>query len=276
VKNYKVTKEKYREIQQSGERPGFGGEVAARESNLIAGTALKEMYEELEDNLETLSRQNNQPIRFGQEIQLLNMDSHKYLSFLPQKKALNNNEDFAVELAEEFSDLTTFKLQPVFYYQQNNGGLVLDEDEVYIVSCAEETKGSFEPYLSKSDPKSKLSIDDPKASDEVLKPELSISVEKSVHFRVKLFSDFLDGNENLLKVNDVIWITYNQFNINLECFGGENPQNIEGKFGLKSESGAQKEIEGNSKGMFSIENFDDNMPGGYVQWGKPYKLKHLP
>jgi hypothetical protein len=164
VKNYKVTKEKYRDIQASGERTGFGGEVALRESNLIAGNALKEMYEELEDNLETLSLQNNQPLKFGAEIQLLNMDTHKYLSFLPHKKALINNDNFAVELVEEFSDLTTFKLQPVFYYQQNNGGLVLDEDEVYIMSCAEETKGSFEPYLSKSDEKGTLLLIDQKCA----------------------------------------------------------------------------------------------------------------
>lgn len=121
-----------------------------RDANVSSGAQLKEMYDELDDNLEILKRNNSQYVKFGNQVQFLHIETQKFLGFLPMKSANVEPDNLALELVDEFSDLTAFKLLPVFNYQANNNGLIMNGDEVYIASCSEQAKGNSQPYISAS------------------------------------------------------------------------------------------------------------------------------
>lgn len=149
---YEDSKAKLGEIQADKELKDFAFQNKMRENNVASGSLLREMFDELDDNLEILKRTNAQHVKFGNQVQFLHEESHKFLAFCPGKSSFVEPDNLAVELSDEFSDLTTFKLLPVFNYQANNKGLIMDSDEVYIVSCAEQAKGNYQPYLSVSKP----------------------------------------------------------------------------------------------------------------------------
>ena len=149
---YEDSKQKFMEIQADKELKDFAFQNKMRENNVTSGSLLREMFDELDDNLEILKRTNAQHVKFGNQVQFLHLESHKFLSFCPGKSSFVEPDNLAIELVDEFSDLTTFKLLPVFNYQANNKGLIMHSDEVYIVSCSEDSKGSYQPYLSVSKP----------------------------------------------------------------------------------------------------------------------------
>lgn len=154
---FEDSKSKLSEIQADKELKDFSYQNKMRENNVVSGSLLREMFDELDDNLEILKRTNSQHVKFGNQVQFLHLETHKFLAFCPNKSSYVEPDNLAVELVDEFSDLTTFKLLPVFNYQANNKGLIMDSDEVYILSCAEQAKGSYQPYLSVSKSVCKLS-----------------------------------------------------------------------------------------------------------------------
>lgn len=229
------------------------------------------MYNELDDNLEILRRNNSQPVKFGNMVQFLHVETQKFLGFVPSKNSSVEPDNLVIELRDEFSDLTTFKLLPVFNYQANNNGLIMNNDEVYIMSCAEQTKGNFEPYLNAS--KSFAVV-----PGEKKKKELNITVEKLSSFRINIVNTYMDDLDKILKVHDVIGISYSELELNLCSVGYPNQDTDEPQYGLlnmKETSSSVAGLQGNSNGMFRIENCDDSTAGGFVEWGKPYSLKHL-
>lgn len=143
------------EIQADKDLEDFAFQNKLRENNISSGSLLRDMFDELDDNLEILKRTNSQHVKFGNQVQFLHEESHKFLAFCPGKSSKVEPDNLAIELADEYSDLTTFKLLPVFNYQANNKGLIMDSDEVYIVSCSEQAKGSYQPYLAVSKPASR-------------------------------------------------------------------------------------------------------------------------
>jgi len=148
--SFAAAKNKYTQLQEEKSLTGFALQNSRRESNIESGTILKEMYDELDDNLEILKKNNGTDVKFGSQVQFLHVDSQKFMSFMPHKSSIIEPDNLGVELSDEFSDLTVFKLLAVFNYQANNNGLILDNDEVYIMNCTESTKGAYEPYLNAS------------------------------------------------------------------------------------------------------------------------------
>jgi len=105
--------------------------------------------------------------------------------------------------------------------------------------------------------------------------EINVTTEKSCSFRINIFSPYLDANDDNLKVSDVIGVTYSELGLNLASIGYKNMPRQEGRFALRDETDRIASLRGNSNGMFRVENYHDNEPGGFLQWGKKYRLKHL-
>ena len=188
---------------------------------------------------------------------------------MPTKSSVAEPDNLAVELVDEFSDLTTFKLLPVYNYQTNNNGLIINGDEVYIVSCCEETKGSYDPCLNVSREVS--------AQDGGLQAyrELNVTVEKVSSFKISIFSNYLDNFEDNLKINDIIGLTQSELGLGLISVGYTSVDDQRGRLALREEGDKMSNLSGNSNGMYRLENFDGSSQGGFVVWGRQYRLKHI-
>lgn len=232
------------------------------------------MYDELDDNLEILKRNNSQYIKFGNQVQFLHIESQKFLGFLPMKSANVEPDNLALELVDEFSDSTAFKLLPVFNYQANNNGLIMNGDEVYIASCSDQAKGNYQPYMNASKLITAHRNADSNAKD-VPWREMNISLEQNTSFKLNIFSCYLDNFTDNLKVNDVIGVSYAELGLGFISIGYDDMEHQPGSFAIKEESNKMANLIGNSNGMYRIENFDNDQSGGFLEWGKPYKLRHL-
>ena len=269
-----VAKNKYSKLEEEKKLTGFALQNSRRESNVMSGSVLKEMYDELDDNLDLLKKYNGTPVKFGSYVQFLHMDSQKFLGFSPNRSSQSEPDNLAVELADEFSDLTKFKLLPVFNYQANNNGMIFNGDEVYVLSCSQVTKGSYEPYLNASKAISSITSLENQQDDTALR-EINMTVDKNSSFRLNIFSSYIDNYDNLLKVSDVIGITYSELGLNLVSVGYKGMKKQVGRFSLRVETDKLASLLGNSNGMYRIENYDSKDSGGFLEWGKSYRLKHI-
>jgi hypothetical protein len=104
---------------------------------------------------------------------------------------------------------------------------------------------------------------------------MNINLERSTSFRINIFSCYLDNFFDNLKVNDVIGISYSELGLGFISVGYKETKYQAGSFAIKDESNKLGSMIGNSNGMYRIENFEDGQAGGFLEWSKPYKLKHL-
>lgn len=104
---------------------------------------------------------------------------------------------------------------------------------------------------------------------------MNITIEQPTSFKLNIFSCYLDNFSDNLKVNDVIGVSYAELGLGFISIGYEAMNRQTGSFAIKEESSKMANMMGNSNGMYRIENYDNDQPGGFLEWGKPYKLKHL-
>lgn len=102
-----------------------------------------------------------------------------------------------------------------------------------------------------------------------------MNLEKSTSFRIRIFSCYLDNFFDNLKVNDVIGISYAEQGLGFISVGYQEIERQCGSFAMREETNKLANLTGNSNGMYRIENFFDGQVGGFLEWSKPYKLKHL-
>mgnify|MGYP000934468064 FL=1 len=114
-------------------------EKIAKES--ISGVRKLELAEELKDrlsmeiklNLDVFEKALGQPISYEQPVQFLHVASNKFLS-LVNKEADIERENLKLELVEQPSEWTIFKIGPSFKHQKASEGIIYLNDFVYIKS----------------------------------------------------------------------------------------------------------------------------------------------
>jgi len=124
----------------------------------------------------------------------------------------------AIELHEEFSDETFFRLKQVYNFQQENRGYIMDGDEIYIESISLSSRAGFDPFWHAS--KSKYVF---KGSRKYEKKELNVSTEKKSPFKIKIFSEYKNEADHFIQVHDVVWLNYSENKLSLIAKGGMKP-----------------------------------------------------
>ncbi|KAM3147608.1 hypothetical protein pb186bvf_000415 [Paramecium bursaria] len=232
---------------------------------------VKKMEDESIINSEQYIKLKGQSIFYGQSFQFLHLTSNKYLSFYPHVVAEFDSEGWKSGLREEHCEETYFKFISCFSFQQETGGYIFDEDTVNIVSTLD-----MEPGLNAS---KQISRDYHEQDKHQCKRELTVTPEKRGFWKIIIYSRY-NEQSSYLSVFDIVWINYAEQNLNLLV---QKYSKIDEKKYLKFEKGEDGEkynkFVGDSNGMFVVENDDDVSQqfqlGGFVEWNKKYKLKHL-
>lgn len=97
----------------------------------------------------------------------------------------------------------------------------------------------------------------------------------SFSFKLELFEKYLEKNDGHLKVNDVVGITFSELDLALQARQVPGNQQVTSSFVVQDNITAQEYSADSPNAMFRIENFDESKPGGFLEWDKPYRLKHL-
>jgi hypothetical protein len=104
---------------------------------------------------------------------------------------------------------------------------------------------------------------------------MNINLNESTSFRIRIFSCYLDNFAENLTVNDVIGVSYSELGLSFISVGYSEMERQLAGFAIKEESNKLANLNGNSNGMYRVENFNEDQSGGFLEWSKPYKLKHL-
>ena len=251
---------------------GFIFHNSMRKLDVDSGNVLKVMYGELEDNLEILKRNNNSKVKFNQNLQFLHMESLRFLSFQPSKPSEKEKGNLAIELSDEFSALSIFKLLPVFNYQADNEGLIMNGDEVYVACSTESSKVTAAAFLNASKP---FTMEEEQKGGPSHMRELNASFNKGCSFQINIFSNYLDNFEDNLKVNDIVGISFSELGLHFISVGYKDMENQTAKLSLVNQNEKVNTNIHNSNGLYRIENFDERSHGGFLEWGKHYKIKHI-
>ncbi|EGR30411.1 MIR domain protein [Ichthyophthirius multifiliis] len=269
---------------------------------------VKQMDEEAQLNYEQYKKLKGTPVLYGQIVQFLHYNSNKYL-YLDQNHVSDYEYDnLKVQLKEEYSDQTCFRILPCFSYQQENQGIIYNNDFIYIKSTLECRNNSGELYLHASADAldlnqkkqkllkkiSKSNTSNNESEKNYKKKEINASSEQKSQWKIRIFSEYVDDK---LSVCDIIWINYSEqdvyiiyeflllyifyqkkkkkkkLNLITQKYDESNEKYLLKFEGFEQTEKYQKFI-GNSNGMFIIQS--QNMhKGGLVEWNKDYKLRHL-
>ena len=90
------------------------------------------MEEESLLNIDKFQKDKEQPIMYGEKIQLFHIQSNKFLSFDLTKVSDLENDNLRVSLSDEYKEETCFRIEPCFSFQQDSKGLIFDNDIVNI------------------------------------------------------------------------------------------------------------------------------------------------
>ena len=112
---------------------------------------LKTMEEECALNFEQYEKLKGTPIRYGQAIQLMHHNSHKFLVYDLNHVSDYETDNLKISLKTEYSEESCFRILPCYSYQQESQGNIYDDDTVHIVSMLDHSKKMIsEPYLHAS------------------------------------------------------------------------------------------------------------------------------
>lgn len=125
-----------------------------------------------------------------------------------------------------------------------------------------------------------------------IKREMNISADKKTAFEIYIFSEFLDEKKGFLAACDLFWINLSELDVFLIFFFYDKYEKLtligdsvnvdkssshSFKFiGCETTEKFKKFI-GNPNGLFVIESNENSekLKGGYIEWEKKYKLRHL-
>lgn len=249
----------------------FNLQTKLRESKIEIHKIVSKIDDEMDLNKSVYEKKKGTPVCFEQKVLFLHVKSSKFLCYFSKKSSKYEPDNLAIELTEEFSDDTFFRLKQVYNFQQENRGYIMDGDEIYIESISESSRAGFDPFWHASKSKQIL-----KGENEYEKKELNVSTEKRSPFKIKIFSEFKNDGDAFIQVLDVVWLNYSENQLSLIAKGGMKKDENHFKLDECESSEKFKKFVGNSNGMFTIENYYKDSPGGFIKWGEPYRIKHLP
>lgn len=249
----------------------FSRQTKIRDSKTEIHKIVSKIDDEMELNKSVYEKKKGTPVCFEQKVLFMHVKSSKFLCYFSKKSSKYEDDNLSIELSEEFSDDTFFRLKQVYNFQQENRGYIMDGDEIFIESISESSRAGFDPFWHASKSKTVK-----KGEKEYEKKELNVSTEKKSPFQIKIFSEFKDESDGFIQVHDVIWLNYSENQLSLIAKGGMKID--ENHFLLEECENSEKfkKFVGNSNGMFIIENYYKEAPGGFIRWGEPYRIKHLP
>lgn len=109
------------------------------------------MDEECALNYEQYEKLKGTPIRYGQAIQLMHYNSHKFLVYDLNHVSDYETDNLKTSLKTEYSEESCFRIMPCFSYQQESQGYIYDDDVVHIVSMLDHSRKLInEPFLHAS------------------------------------------------------------------------------------------------------------------------------
>lgn len=220
---------------------------------------------EIKTNMQNYSILKGQPIKYDSLIQLVHVQSHKFLALERNETSEIEKENLKVSLEDFPSEYSHFKILPGYVFQKYTDGVVQSTDKLYLEILIPELRRSG--YLHSSSihnnelfmSRINSLLDSTNKISNYL--EVNISLDQKTRWMVSEFSESVQ-DDPYLSCGDYIWITKSEDGISLAV-------NKKKKKGLMFTPNAS-----DINGMWMLEN-SDCAKGGFVEIGACYRLKHI-
>lgn len=264
-------------------------------------------------NQEAFKKVTNNPVSFGQPIQLLHISSNKFLALRPVEADMER-ENYKLFLEDITSDYTVFKFMPCYRHQKDSEGLIFINDHVYLTSAililnrvpyvhfteisrpagGQEELKSIEPEIktAKSVGKSLSNVvyrgtgSQTTASKSYVetkklqkyKIEVNGSIETPVKLMLNQFSQYIPDENNFLCYGDTVWLNHSEYRASLvvtkQLDSKSSTSSMKVDFDNTVKSDNFKQFVGNTNGMWIIES-ENYQKGGFLPWNTPARFRHF-
>jgi Inositol 1,4,5-trisphosphate/ryanodine receptor/MIR domain/RIH domain len=203
---------------------------------------------EIKLNLEGYQKTKGEPVRFGSIVYLQHIQSHKFLSVLPNQTALSDKDSFKVALIDFPNDYSYIKIQPSYNFQKEGNGFIRIDDIVILEILL--------PSLNKP---VFITTSNSSLKNQELK-EINASLDSKFKWQINFYLETPIENNNLIRSGDYVWISHSEIGVVL--------------VGAKDKTIYFNNNITDCNGLWQIEKID-NKQGGYIYSEKQYRLKHL-
>ncbi|KRX08878.1 MIR motif [Pseudocohnilembus persalinus] len=327
----------------------------------------KKLMSEFKDNYDTFMKIKGTNICYNHPIQLLHIESCKFLSCHLQQISKIQSQNYALSLQDYTSEATLFKIIPAFNYQKEGDQVVFSNELIMLIraipfhnkttylNCSDEVSNLEIKDKSKkqsqnqypSSPNSKISQfannnnnaqnnqnfnnsnnqnsnqfsqtqleqdqnqnqkqiefknqyisskgemgQDPESQNGkkiIKKREANFSLEESCQWKINLFQNYINPQNQYLLCYNVIWLHHSETssiiladkskksqnqNLSIDFANLYHKDNLEIKTGRSKTGDSFTDYSGETFGMWIIENKNFYL-GGHVEQFQPYRLKHL-
>lgn len=171
---------------------------------------------ELKANVRTYKNFRGQPVRFNSLVQLEHIQTHKFLTLMPNEHAEIEKDNIRLKLEDFGSEASHFRIQPYYSFQEEVDGIVRIGDKVIFEGVISEIgKPAYisctETHLNENPFRRILSLEMPQLNQKL--SEVNASLDTKVPWLLMLFSGY--GKEEVpshLMCGDYIWLNHAEEN----------------------------------------------------------------
>jgi hypothetical protein len=216
---------------------------------------------EFKTNIQTYHDFKGKPVVYGSLIQLLHVNSQKYLVHKSGEDATNasiEKENLKICLEDYGSEFSHFRIRPSYQFQKSRSGIVKSGDKIYLEGHSPRLSkniclhmsGSTFFYTIASESRYQVS-------------EVNASLDSKTDWEISIYSSVPDSDAGVLEYGDCVWITHS-----------EEESSLVGRYNLVGGDIYLNTNTYDSNGLWIIET-KEYKSGGKVKVGNEFRLRHL-
>lgn len=216
---------------------------------------------EFKTNIQTYNDLKGKSILYGSLIQLLHVNSQKYLVHKSGDDATNasiEKENLQICLEDYGSDFSHFHIRPSYQFQKSRSGLVKSGDKIFLEGHS--TRLSKNIYLHMSGSTFYYTI----ASEcRYNVSEVNASLDSKTDWEIQMYSGVPDSDDNALEYGDCVWIIHS-----------EEESSLVVRYSLTEDDIYLNNNTYDSNGLWILEA-QEFKTGGKISHYNEFRLRHL-
>lgn len=277
-------------------------------SNQQARNQQGKLLNEYKENIDAFEKAKNQCLYFGQEIQLMHVNSAKFLA-CHDVESRYEKENFLITLDDFTSEATSFKIIQAYQYQKD-GDLAIYQDEIIQIVRSQAFHNKIAYLHASSDDYDnfqrqqatqlvkKMDSKYPRAGGQEVgraktasSKEVNASLEEQTNWRIQIFSEYVHPEDSYLHCGDSLWLHHSERNCILGAYRRDrgtnryynstlnldtwlSQENLQVYVHSMAHQKESDDFQGTSLGMWIIES-EGVVLGGKVLYDTPYRLRHF-
>lgn len=165
---------------------------------------------EIKTNTHTYSNFKGQAIKFGSLVQLVHLQSHRFLTLHSQQSAESERENLRLVLDDFGSEYSHFRIEPSYKYQKQGSGYVRIKDKVHFEITIPELNRVAYLHMSRGPlimPPMVWMMPGEVKNEKMNVQEVNVSLDQKTRWGISLYAPFVQDTSVILACGDYVWLS---------------------------------------------------------------------